>query len=225
MRPITTLFMLQSIDGKISFGGCTKLSFNRQIQLLEHTSVGLYQYYEENNKINTWILSNGNMLSKLGWNRNKLDKVKSGTIVIIDNLGDLTKCGLYNLSQCYEKLIVLTDSPWADTDIKNVDIICYPYGIVLSEVLFMLYNKYGCTNLTIQCDGTLNSLFMRNGLIDNINIIVAPIIVGGINTPTIIDGRTCTCESDIMEYVKEYSLTKVNVLKESYVQMLYKKID
>ena len=40
---------------------------------------------------------------------------------------------------------------------------------------------FGCERLTIQSGGTLNGLFLREGLFDYVDIVVAPVLVGGKN--------------------------------------------
>ena len=52
-----------------------------------------------------------------------------------------------------------------------------------------MYSKYNAERLTIQSGGTLNGLFVRNKLIDYVNIVIAPILVGGKNVPTLVDGE------------------------------------
>jgi 2,5-diamino-6-(ribosylamino)-4(3H)-pyrimidinone 5'-phosphate reductase len=48
--------------------------------------------------------------------------------------------------------------------------------------------KYNIDRVTIQTGGTLNSIFLRKKLIDRIAIVVASALVGGKETPTLIDG-------------------------------------
>ena len=43
--------------------------------------------------------------------------------------------------------------------------------------------------LTIQSGGSLNGLFLRNDLLDYVNVVIAPLLVGGKDVPTLIDGK------------------------------------
>ena len=45
-RPITTLFMLMSLDGKISCGATDELDFDRDLPRVPGVVEGLNQYYE-----------------------------------------------------------------------------------------------------------------------------------------------------------------------------------
>ena len=45
-RPITTLFMLMSVDGKISTGESNNLDFDIDLPLIDGVKEGLHQYYE-----------------------------------------------------------------------------------------------------------------------------------------------------------------------------------
>ncbi|SCW43824.1 hypothetical protein SAMN02910456_01136 [Ruminococcaceae bacterium YRB3002] len=45
-RPVTTLFMLMSLDGKISTGASDDLDVDRDLPKIEGVREGLHQYYE-----------------------------------------------------------------------------------------------------------------------------------------------------------------------------------
>ena len=45
-RPITTLFMLMSVDGKISTGATDELDVDQDFPAIAGLKEGLYQYYE-----------------------------------------------------------------------------------------------------------------------------------------------------------------------------------
>ena len=45
-RPVTTLFMLMSLDGKISTGAGDGLDFDRDLPRVPGVAEGLRQYYE-----------------------------------------------------------------------------------------------------------------------------------------------------------------------------------
>ena len=52
-RPITTLFMLESLDGKISSGNNDNMDVDKDFCQIEGVKEGLHQYYEiECNKLN-----------------------------------------------------------------------------------------------------------------------------------------------------------------------------
>jgi len=99
-------------------------------------------------------------------------------------------------------------------------ILLTPSKIVLED----LYTKYAIINLTIQSGGNLNELFLREGLIDYVNIVIAPLLVGGKDTSTLIDGKSISYRSELNK-LKALELIECNQLKNSYIQLKYKVIN
>jgi len=56
--------------------------------------------------------------------------------------------------------------------------------------------EHGAESITVQSGGTLNATLVRSGLIDHLLIVVAPLLVGGKATPTILDGRSFQTEAE-----------------------------
>lgn len=59
IKPITTLFMLMSVDGKISTGAVDELDVDRDYPRIEGVKEGLYQYYEIEKTTDLWSLNSG----------------------------------------------------------------------------------------------------------------------------------------------------------------------
>ena len=53
-RPITTLFMLMSVDGKISTGASDELDMDRDLPGILGVREGLHQYYEIEQTTDLW---------------------------------------------------------------------------------------------------------------------------------------------------------------------------
>lgn len=53
----------------------------------------------------------------------------------------------------------------------------------------MHFKECEVTRTTIQSGGTLNAELLRAGLIDEASIVIAPLLVGGTTTSTLIDGE------------------------------------
>lgn len=77
--------------------------------------------------------------------------------------------------------------------------------------------------MTIQSGGSLNELFLRKNLIDYVNIVIAPLLVGGKDTPTLIDGNSITT-TDELNKLRALKLLECNKLNNSYIQLKYKVI-
>ena len=93
----------------------------------------------------------------------------------------------------------------------------------LKEALAELKSEYGCERITIQSGGTLNSLFLHEKLFDYIDIVIAPVLIGGKDTPTLIDGKSLLSESELSK-IGVLKLQECMVLKKSYLRLRYKVI-
>lgn len=54
IKPITTLFMLMSVDGKISTGAVDELDVDREFPRINGVKEGIYQYYEIEKTTDLW---------------------------------------------------------------------------------------------------------------------------------------------------------------------------
>lgn len=70
---------------------------------------------------------------------------------------------------------------------------------------------------------TLNSLFLHEKLFDYIDIVIAPVLIGGKDTPTLIDGKSLLSESELSK-IGVLKLQECMVLKKSYLRLRYKVI-
>ena len=105
---------------------------------------------------------------------------------------------------------------------KNPHII-YQEQLSLCEALAYLKTDYGCERLTVQSGGTVNGLFLREKLFDYIDIVVAPVLIGGKETVTLIDGCSLTSESELSK-LGVLKLMECTVLQDSYMRIRYKVI-
>ncbi|WP_026527980.1 hypothetical protein [Butyrivibrio sp. VCD2006] len=67
-RPITTLFMLMSVDGKISTGSTDNMDVDRDFPEMEGLKEGLHQYYEIEQTTDLWSFNTGRVQEKMGVN-------------------------------------------------------------------------------------------------------------------------------------------------------------
>ena len=225
-RPITTLFMLESLDGKISTGANDNLDVDKDFPKIDGVKEGLHQYYELEQKTDWFSLNTGRVMAKIGVNDKKEYHEKVDVIfVIIDNKPHLNENGIDYLCHWGEKLILVTtnkEHPAFNTKYENLDILLYD-ELDLNKLLEDLYSKYNAKRLTIQSGGTLNGLFVRNKLIDYVNIVIAPVLVGGKDVPTLVDGETIKDESELNRLLP-LELLECNKLENSYIELKYKVI-
>ncbi len=222
-RPIITLFMLTSLDGKISTGNNNNMDFDKDLPNIKGVKKGLYQYYDLEKKTDLHSLNTGRVMEKIGVN-NKKDPLKSPvSFIVIDNKPHLTEKGVRYMAKWGQKLYLITTNKkhpvFSLKDVSNIEIIYYP-KLILKKVLEDLQKKYKIERITIQSGGTMNSAFLIEGLIDHLSIVVAPVIVGGKDTSTLIDGESLHSKKDLKN-IKALKLVKCNVLKDSYTHLLY----
>ncbi len=221
-RPITELFLLMSLDGKISTGDSDKWDVDKDIPHIPgDPSSGLHQYYEEEQETALWSLNSGRVLAKVGANNPKPKPNKIPvTFAVIDN-HHLKETAVRHFSQKGKALVIVTSNPdhpgyRLQNELKNVKMLSYS-GTLNPEWMFAQFKKLGCKEITIQTGGTLNEVFLRHHLIDKVNIIMFPCLVGGKNTSTLIDGSGIHTLSDI----GILKLTQCKPLENSYVQLQY----
>jgi 2,5-diamino-6-(ribosylamino)-4(3H)-pyrimidinone 5'-phosphate reductase len=114
------------------------------------------------------------------------------------------------------------DHPVFSMNEPNLQII-YQEKLNLAVMLDTLKSKYGCERVTIQTGGTLNGLFLREKLFDYVDIVVAPVLVGGKETSTLIDGKSL-CETSQLPELGVLELESVTPLELSYIRLRYKVI-
>lgn len=223
-RPITTLFMLTSVDGKISTGASDVLDFDKDLPSIDGVKEGLHQYYDIEQTTDMWSLSTGRTQAKIGVNERDLPSKTPVSFVVVDNK-HLTERGVKYFCELSDKFVLVTTNknhPAFNLNEANLYVI-YQETLNLSDMLVEL-KKIGCERITIQSGGTLNGLFLREKLFDYIDIVVAPILVGGKNTSTLIDGDSITNVNELSKLCA-LELEEVTQLKNSYVRMRYKVIN
>ena len=225
-RPITTLFMLESLDGKISTGNNDNFDVDTDFCRIDGVKEGLHQYYELEENTDLFSLNTGRVMAKIGVNDKKDYREKMAvSFIIIDNKPHLNENGVDYLCHWVGKLLlVTTNKNHVAYSLKdkydNLEILYYK-TLDLEKLLEDLYSKYNAERLTIQSGGTLNGMFVRNKLIDFVNIVIAPIIVGGKDVATLVDGEAITDEKDLHRLMP-MKLLECNKLEDSYIQLKYK---
>ena len=169
-RPITTLFMLMSVDGKISPGASDELDADKDFPNIPGLKEGLHQYYEIEQTTDLWSFNTGRVQAKLRVNEKSFPE---------------------------------------KTDLKSA--------------LIDLREKYGCERLTIQSGGTVNGMFLREKLFDYVDIVVAPVLIGGKDTSTLIDGKSLLNQEEL-DSLGVLKLEECTVLEDSYIRIRYKVI-
>ena len=227
-KPITTLFMLESLDGKISSGNNDNLDADKDWCQIDGVKEGLYQYYEIETTTDFYSLNTGRVMAKIGVNeRTKYHDKIDCRFIIIDNKPHLNEKGIDYICHWVNKLILVTTNKnhvaySLREKYDNLDILFYN-DLDLKTLLTDMGKKYGAKAITIQSGGTLNGKFLRDNLIDYVNIVIAPLLVGGKDTSTLIDGESIISSKELGK-LKALKLIECEQLDDSYIQLKYKVI-
>ena len=223
-RPITTLFMLMSVDGKISTGATDNLDVDKDFPKIAGVREGLHQYYEIEQTTDLWALNSGRVQEKMGVNTKKMPNKTPVSFVVIDN-NHLTKHGIRYFCALSKEFVLITSNtshPAFQVDKDNLHIICQS-ELSLTDALAKLKSEYGCQRITIQSGGTLNGLFLREKLFDYVDIVVAPVLIGGKDTSTLIDGKSLLSENELSQ-LGVLKLHECKILEDSYLRLRYQVI-
>lgn len=224
MRPITTLFMLMSLDGKISPGASDSLDVDKDFPDIDGLKEGLPQYYEIEQTTDLWSFNTGRVQAKMGVNEMPFPPKTPVSFVLLDN-SHLTEHGIkYFCSRSKEFVLITTNKmhPAFDVHEDNLHIICQE-TLSLEDALIELKEKYGCDRITIQSGGTVNGMFLREKLFDYVDIVVAPVLIGGKETSTLIDGKSITNVNELGS-LGVLQLENCEILNGSYIRFRYKVI-
>ena len=223
-RPITTLFMLMSLDGKISTGATDEMDVDSDFPNITGVKEGLHQYYEIEQTTDLWSFNTGRVQAKMGVNEKKLPSKTPVSFVLLDN-HHLTKHGVEYFCELSKQAVIITSNashPAFNVKADNLHII-YQEQPSLLKALERLKTECGCERLTVQSGGTINGLFLREKLFDYVDIVVAPLLIGGKDTSTLIDGDSLMSKTELSK-LGILKLLACEALKDSYVRLRYEVI-
>jgi len=223
-RPITTLFMLMSVDGKISTGSNDSMDVDADYPKIGGLKEGLYQYYELEQETDLWSFNTGRVQRKMGVNEKPLPCKTPVSFVLLDN-SHLNENGVRYFCARSKQFVLLTsnpDHPAFNVKEDNLGII-FQEEFSLKQALMTLKEKYECERLTVQSGGTVNGIFLREKLLDYVDIVVAPVLIGGKDTSSLIDGQSLT-STDELSKLGVLRLIDCIKLGDSYLRLRYEVI-
>lgn len=226
-RPYTTLFMLTSVDGKISTGDNDGLDVDKDYKNISGLKEGLQQYYDLEQRTDLVSFNTGRVFAKIGVNEKTDEPQKSPvSFVVIDNKPHLTFAGVEYISKKSEKLFIVTTNKehpafTLKQKCQNIEVMLYNNKINFQNLFSRLYSEYGVDKITIQSGGTLNTELVREGLVDRVLLVIAPALIGGESTSSLMDGESLHTESELSK-IKTLQLVQVKPLEDSYLLLEYK---
>lgn len=222
-RTFNTLFMLMSLDGKISTGSVDERDVDKDYKTIPGIKEGLHQYYDLEKQTDRYSFNTGKVMAKIGVNTDN-SPIKSPDVnfIIVDN-NHLTEKGVLNLASNLNKLFLVTKNPEHSAlkvNHQNLEVIKYDGEVDFNDLFRKLKTEHDAERITIQSGGTVNAILVRSGLIDRISLVVAPALVGGKDTPTLIDGESLINSTDL-DQIKALKLIDAKVLEDSYLHLTY----
>ncbi|MGI8418480.1 MAG: dihydrofolate reductase family protein, partial [Nakamurella sp.] len=217
------LFMLMSFDGKIYTGDGDERDFDKDLPTVPGVADGLGQYYALEQDTDLCSFNTGRVMAKVGWNDRKESIARLPVLLIIfDNQPHLTEQGVRNLVQRFQKLYLVTansEHPAHLVSDDRLEIIRCDSPVRIANVFETLHGK-GIKDITLQSGGEMNAALLREGLVDRLSVVVAPILVGGRTTPTLVDGNSLATLDDLRQ-LRALKLEQVVVLDDSYLHVRY----
>jgi 2,5-diamino-6-(ribosylamino)-4(3H)-pyrimidinone 5'-phosphate reductase len=223
-RPVTTLFMLMSVDGKISTGATDDLDVDKDFPKIAGLNEGLHQYYEIEQTTDLWTFNSGRVQAKIGVNTKEMPNKTPVSFAVLDN-SHLNGNGIRYFCALSKNFVLVTSNdkhPAFSMEESNLHIICQK-ELSLKDALITLKSEYGCERITIQTGGTLNCLFLREKLFDYVDVVVAPVLIGGKDTSTLIDGKSLVSQSELSQ-LGVLKLQECVILENSYLRLRYEVI-
>jgi riboflavin biosynthesis pyrimidine reductase len=218
-----TLFMISSVDGKIT----TKPGSNPDYDWPKINPHYMEIYYGEmlSMDVEGVVMSahsfvkfmNLNIEAPKEWN-----KQVGVSIIVVDSRGLLNEVGMNNLKMRYKRVIVFiseeTHSNYKEL-LQNINIEFYQTcgEKVNYKEMFKKLEELGYKKISIESGGTLNSYILRAGVVDEIHIITVPILIGGLGTPSIMDGKQIVDWKEIIPL----KLLGIDKLKYGFIKSRY----
>lgn len=143
------------------------------------------------------------------------------SFVLLDN-SHLTEHGVTYFCKKSKIFVLITSNrnhPAYNVKENNLHII-FQEKLSLKKALHELKLSYGCERLTIQSGGTVNGLFLREKLFDYVDVVVAPVLIGGKETASLIDGSSILSENELSK-MGVLKLIECTVLNDSYIRVRY----
>jgi len=225
-RPYTTLFLLVSVDGKISTGDTDVMDVDKDYPKIVGVKEGLKQYYDFELETDLFSFNTGRVFAKVGMNEKNDEPQKLPvSFVVVDNEPHLTEKGVSYLAKKSKNLIIATTNKTHPAtilkkDFDNIHIFEYEKIVDFRDLFEKLKERFGAERMTIQSGGTLNTTLVREGLIDRVLLVVAPALIGGKNTSTLMDGESLHTSAELNK-IKTLELVQAKPLENSYLLLEY----
>lgn len=145
------------------------------------------------------------------------------SIVILDN-HHLTRRGVEYFCARSREFVLATANPrHPASEVAADNLHIFQHTSVWGDLLRYLKENFGCERITVQTGGALNGRLLRQKLLDYVDVVVAPALVGGKDTASLVDGPSLQSVQQLGE-LGVLSLEEAQVLEHSYLRLKYRVI-
>lgn len=195
--PYTTLFMMTSVDGKISTGRVNERDFDKDLPQMVS---GLDYYYAIEKTTDYWSMISGYTSAKLGANEGEYPASFNDCGHIVIDSRRLIDDGVRSICSKCREVILVTDGLYSYRrgceSIDNLRIARVPSLKNILHIWLYLY-EMGVRAITVQTGGTINAAILRAGCIHRLDLFQVPVVVCGKTTSTLADGADNTTLEDL----------------------------
>lgn len=219
LKPVTTLFMRMSLDGRIDSVS--------DIEDIDTTKDFLKFTSKESLSKDLCSLNTGKVMKNFGINeKTEIPEKSSLKLVIIDKNEDVNENGINYLCHLSDKVFLVTTNKkhpvfFVKNYYTNLEILYYENEIDLKEILEKLKTQYKIDQIAIQSGGVLKKEFLSSGLFDYLNIVVTPTWLGEESDTDSINSKPITTVEELNQF-SALELLECNEVGESYVQLKYR---
>jgi len=135
----------------------------------------------------------------------------AGYCVVVDSRGICRNLHLFRRADYCKDVVVLVSATTPESHLQYLQERNYDYIIVGNDhvdyrkALEILYEKYHCRTLRVDSGGTLVSILIQQGLVNEISLIVAPLLTG--NAQPALFGKLNLTKNINLKFVKSEPLS------------------
>lgn len=219
MQPYVILHMGISLDGRIDWGGGSDNPYYELVEqfgadidisgshtILQATfpndpQTALGEVYEE------WII--------------KPNRPMHG---VVDSKGKIKNWDVIKRQPWWNSYVSLCSEETPQSHLEYLRQEGIPYIVAgkqdvdLRKALEQLHLQFGTQRVRMDCGGILNGVLLREGLVDEVSVIISPSLVGGVTPKTMYVAPDLETE----EGVVRLTLSHVETIRDCYVWLRYK---
>jgi len=215
----TTVFCQVSIDGKLTLG--SGYSSKELFSLFDEEDMRFI--HETRGTFDAIMVGKNTILTDNPLLTNRFEKNKNPVRIVPTSTMDIPLDA--NIFRDNEKTIIVTTAQGVDKQklaaIKALGkecLICGQKTVDFAELFMRLERDYGIHSIMVEGGGSLNWCVFDQGLVDEIILMQIPIIVGGADNVTLVEGRGY----HEVTRAKKYTVTEVRP-KKNFTLMHYQK--